>query len=74
MMFDFNGKKYEKASTHQKEWGEKLINELDLKGDEWILDLGIYPHLSTDKTFSAHFEAEERTRPLSVDSEAMKHG
>ncbi len=40
MMFDFNGKKYEKASTHQKEWGEKLINELDLKGDEWMIDLG----------------------------------
>ncbi len=40
MTFDFNGKKYQKASTHQKEWGKRLINELDLGGDEKILDLG----------------------------------
>lgn len=40
MAHEFDGKKYQKASTHQKEWGNKLISELNLKGDEKILDLG----------------------------------
>ncbi len=40
MNFEFDAGKYQKASAHQKEWGEKLINELDLAGDERILDLG----------------------------------
>ena len=40
MSFEFDAKKYNQASTHQKEWGEKLISELDLAGDERILDLG----------------------------------
>ena len=40
MAHAFNGKKYEKASAHQKEWGVKLITELDLQGDERVLDLG----------------------------------
>jgi len=40
MTHEFDGKKYEKASTHQKEWGTKLIAELDLQGTERILDLG----------------------------------
>ena len=40
MAHDFDGKKYEKASAHQKAWGAKLIAELDLKGAERILDLG----------------------------------
>lgn len=40
MTHEFDGKKYEKASTHQKEWGTKLISELDLKGNEHVLDLG----------------------------------
>lgn len=40
MTYEFDGKKYEKASTHQKEWGDKLISELTLKGNEHILDLG----------------------------------
>ena len=39
-MFEFDGKKYAQASAHQKEWGKKLIGDLDLKGDEHILDLG----------------------------------
>lgn len=38
--YEFNGEKYKKASKHQKEWGNKLISELRLKGDEIILDLG----------------------------------
>ena len=40
MAYEFDGKKYQKASAHQKEWGNKLISELNLKGDEKILDLG----------------------------------
>ena len=40
MIHEFDGKKYEKASTHQKEWGSKLISELDLMGTERVLDLG----------------------------------
>ncbi len=40
MTFEFDAEKYKKASTHQKEWGKKLIAELDLKGNERILDLG----------------------------------
>jgi trans-aconitate methyltransferase len=40
MAYEFDGKKYEKASAHQKEWGNKLISELELRGNEKILDLG----------------------------------
>lgn len=38
--FEFDGEKYKKASKHQKEWGNNLIDELSLNGDEEILDLG----------------------------------
>lgn len=37
--FEFDGAKYKIASTHQKEWGNTLIAELSLKGNETILDL-----------------------------------
>jgi trans-aconitate 2-methyltransferase len=40
MVFEFDAEKYKKASTHQKEWGKKLISELNLTGNERILDLG----------------------------------
>lgn len=40
MTFDFDAEKYKKASAHQRQWGKKLIAELDLKGNERILDLG----------------------------------
>jgi trans-aconitate 2-methyltransferase len=40
MSFEFDGEKYKKASSHQKEWGEKLISEFNFKGYENILDLG----------------------------------
>lgn len=40
MAHEFDGRKYEAASSHQKEWGNKLIAELQLKGSERILDLG----------------------------------
>lgn len=38
--FEFDGEKYKQASKHQKEWGTKLISELELSGNEAILDLG----------------------------------
>lgn len=40
MVHEFDGKKYEKASAHQREWGAKLISELPLNGNERVLDLG----------------------------------
>jgi len=40
MVYEFDGKLYEKASILQQEWGNKLISELNLKGNEDILDLG----------------------------------
>lgn len=38
--YEFDGEKYKKASKHQKEWGNRLIAQLHLKGNESILDLG----------------------------------
>jgi trans-aconitate methyltransferase len=46
---EFDGKKYEQASAHQKEWGTRLIAELGLEGTERILDLGC-----GDGVLSAH--------------------
>ena len=40
MAYEFDGRKYESASAHQKEWGMKIIEELDLRGTEAVLDLG----------------------------------
>ncbi len=40
MTFEFDGKRYENASTHQKEWGSSIISEFNLSGNEKILDLG----------------------------------
>ena len=40
MPHEFNGEEYKNASTHQKEWGNKIISELQLSGNERILDLG----------------------------------
>jgi trans-aconitate 2-methyltransferase len=47
MAHEFDGKKYEKASAHQKEWGAKLISELELKGNERVLDLGCGDGINT---------------------------
>lgn len=38
--YDFDGRKYLKASKPQKEWGRKLIESIDLKDDDVVLDLG----------------------------------
>lgn len=38
--YPFDGRRYEKASQCQREWGIELIEELQLNGHESILDLG----------------------------------
>ena len=40
MTHEFEGKKYEQASAHQKELGAKVIAELNFRGGERVLDLG----------------------------------
>jgi trans-aconitate methyltransferase len=40
MTHEFDGRKYEQASAHQKEWGTTLIADLNLQGTEHMLDLG----------------------------------
>jgi trans-aconitate 2-methyltransferase len=37
---DFDGELYRRASGHQKEWGSRIIDGLELKGCESVLDLG----------------------------------
>ncbi len=51
-IFDFNGEMYKKASNHQKEWGRGLIFELQLRGNEKILDLGCGDGVLTEKLSS----------------------
>lgn len=36
----WDGRDYERHSPHQREWGSGLVDELTLRGDERILDLG----------------------------------
>ncbi len=45
--YQFNGKKYEKSSRLQREWGNRLIRELSLGGNETVLDLGCGNGLTT---------------------------
>ncbi len=40
MSFEFDGEKYKKASSHQKEWAKKILGELHFNGNEIIIDLG----------------------------------
>lgn len=47
--FEFDGEKYKKASRHQKEWGNKLISSLQLRGNESILDLGCGDGILTEQ-------------------------
>jgi len=47
--FEFDGEKYKQASKHQKEWGNKLIAQLNLKGNEAVLDLGCGDGILTEQ-------------------------
>lgn len=47
--YEFDGEKYSKASKHQKEWGRKLIDEIDFKEDDVVLDLGCGDGLLTKR-------------------------
>lgn len=49
MTFDFDGDKYKKASAHQKEWANKILEELQFIGNEIILDLGCGDGVITDQ-------------------------
>ncbi len=40
MSFEFDAEKYRSASQHQQEWGQRLIGELGLGGNERIVELG----------------------------------
>ena len=40
MPYEFDAKRYERSSSHQQDWGQRLIGELHLTGSERILDLG----------------------------------
>lgn len=68
MPYEFDARKYEKASAHQKEWGIRIIGELELNGDERVLDLGC-----GDGTLTAQLaERVPAGRVVGVDaSEAM---
>jgi trans-aconitate 2-methyltransferase len=65
-MADFDGEKYKAASMHQKEWGGKLIDDLDLKGDERVIDLGCGDGVLTKKIM----ELVPKGRVLGIDSSA----
>ena len=62
--YPFDGKKYEKASLCQREWGTGLVDELRLNGDEAILDLGCGSGVLT----RALAERVPRGRVVGVDS------
>jgi len=47
--FEFDGEKYKLASKHQKEWGNRLISELEFIGNEVILDLGCGDGILTEQ-------------------------
>lgn len=40
MTFEFDAERYQRASAHQQEWGDRLIAEFGLVGEERILDVG----------------------------------
>ena len=49
MSHEFDGKQYEKASAHQKEWGSAIIAKLCLTGHERVLDIGCGDGLLTSQ-------------------------
>ncbi len=62
--FEFDGKKYREAATPQREWGARIIDSLELRGDEAVLDLGC-----GDGTVSKYLAGRvPRGRVLGIDS------
>lgn len=47
--YEFDGEKYKKASRHQKEWGNGLISQIRLSGNEAVLDLGCGDGVLTER-------------------------
>lgn len=64
MAFDFDGKKYKEASKHQKEWGNKIIREMNIKEDSFILDLrcgdGVLTEVTVFKNINIYEENADR--------------
>ena len=66
MAYEFDGKRYREASSHQQEWGLRLIQELNVGGTEEILDLGC-----GDGRLTAHLaELVPRGRVVGIDASA----
>ena len=40
MKYEFDGETYAKASAHQTEWGMQIASELELDGNEHLIDIG----------------------------------
>lgn len=49
MTYEFDGNQYEKASSHQTSWGEKMVELLPLEGTERVLDIGCGDGRVTEK-------------------------
>ena len=63
---DFDGNRYRAASAHQKEWGARLIDELELTGNEHILDIGCGDGVLT----AGLAEADPQGSVIGIDSSA----
>ena len=81
--FEFDAGRYRQASTHQQEWGARLIAELRLRGDEAVLDLGCGDGLLTARLaqhvprgrvvgIDASRNMLEAARPLATDRLAFR--
>lgn len=70
--FEFDGEKYRKASKHQKEWGNSLISQMQLKGNESVLDLGCGDGILTEQ-IALHW-IKDHALLLKHSFEALKSG
>jgi len=62
--YEFDGPEYLTASSHQKEWGRRMIADLPLRDSETILDLGCGDGLLSDELA----QRVPRGRVVGVDS------